>query len=203
MDGSAATEVPGVVRRLDLPEADALARLAAVFEDLQHVLRCCEHLVRALAAPAPGPGGRESDAALAEALWTSALIAYARCFSVKTGVLARRDLDGLELTGEVGTFHDALLRLRDHYTSPHVNPLEAFTIVRAEAEDAPPVVVAVVATPQPVVDDVAVRQLGRIAYGLSGLLDARMQEAQSRVLDRARELGPQRFAALPVVQLTP
>src|SRR3712207_7458889 len=51
-----------------------LFRSAGIFEDLQHVLRCCEHLVGALARP-------DADGALVEALWTGALLAYARCFS--------------------------------------------------------------------------------------------------------------------------
>lgn len=193
------TPVPPVVRRLTSPEADELARLSAVFEDLQHVLRCCEHLVGVLARPT-GPG-REPDAALAEALWTSALVAYARCFSTRTAVLARADLDALELPGEVGEFHDLLLRLREHYVSPDVNPREAFSVGGAQAEDGSPGGIAVVSAPQPLVDDTAVRQLGRVAYALSGLLDGRMRETQARVLSRARQLGRERFAALPLVRL--
>ena len=41
------------VRRLDTPDAVALADLAAIFEDLQTVLRCCERLVSELGS---GPG---------------------------------------------------------------------------------------------------------------------------------------------------
>ena len=56
---------------------------------------------------------------------------------------------------------------------------------------------AVVGAPQPGVDDTTVRQLGRIAYGLSGLVDARMQAAQQRVHLVAQELdaAPARGAA--------
>ncbi len=45
------TGAPNIVRRLDGQEAAALSALAAVFDDLQHVLRCCEHLVGVLARP--------------------------------------------------------------------------------------------------------------------------------------------------------
>lgn len=198
-DGPPGAQVPSAVRRLASPEADELARLSAVFEDLQHVLRCCEHLVGALGARPSGPA--DAHAALVEALWTSALVAYARCFSTQTQVLTRDDLDTLQLEGEVGAFHDVVLRLRDYYASRHVNPRETFSVGGAEAEDGSLLGVAVVSAPQPMVDDTAVRQLGRIAYGLSGLLDARMRETQNRVLGGARELTPEQFAALTLVRL--
>jgi hypothetical protein len=188
------------VRRLSLPEADDLVRVSAVFEDLQHVLRCCEHLVGALGSPAAARPGGDADGALVEALWTSALVAYARCFSEETQVLSSADLDALELPGEVTAFHDALLRLRDHYASRHVNPRETLSVGAAASEGAP-VGVAVVSAPHPSVDDTTVRQLGRIAYSLSGLLDGRMREMQDRVLGRARQLDREEFAALPLMQV--
>ncbi|HXV93720.1 MAG TPA: hypothetical protein VD813_10510 [Pseudonocardia sp.] len=202
-NGAAATGAvaPSEVRRLEVPESEELARLAAVFEDLQYVLRCCEHLVTALGDPAAGPAGTGTDTALVEALWTGALLGYARCFSARTTVLGRSDLDELGLQGDVGAFHAALLTLRDHYASRHVNPRETFSVGAAQNNEGGLIGVAVVSAPQPTVDDVTVRQLGRIAYGLSGLVDARMQEVQNRVLGRARELSPAQLAALPRVEL--
>jgi hypothetical protein len=199
-NGSSAAPQVKEVRRLLLPEADELGRATGVFEDLQHVLRCCEHLVTAVGAPAAGPARVDADPALVEALWTSALISYARCFSAETQVLSTADLEALELPGDVGAFHEALLRLRDHYASRHVNPRESISVGAVES-DGSPVGVAVVSAPQPSVDDTTVRQLGRIAYGLSGLLDARMRQIQDTVLGRARELAPDVFAALPVMRL--
>ena len=223
--------LPSAVRRLALPESEELTTLSSVFEDLQHVLRCCEHLVTALAPPASAapssaapssaapssaapslpalslpaglapPPPAAPDVALVEALWTSALVAYARCFSAEAGVLTAGDLEALDLPGDLGGFHDLLLRLRDHYVSPDVNPRETFTIGGAQAEDGSLLGVAVVSAPQPAVDDPAVRQLGLVAYRLSGLVDGRMQEAQRRVLGRARELTPEQLSQLPLVSL--
>ncbi len=116
------------MRRLDGSEATELAALAAVFDDLQYALRCCEHLVGALARP------DTRDAALVEALWTGALVAYARCFSGRTKILADGDLAELKLDGDVAGFHRALLRLRDHYASRHANPRETFTIGVAQKQ---------------------------------------------------------------------
>jgi uncharacterized protein (DUF1778 family) len=185
------------VRRLDVPSAAALAGLAAVFEDLQYVLRCCEHLVGVL----DGPG--EPDPALVEALWTGALVAYVRCFSPRGEVLSEADLGELELEGEVRQFHGAVLTLRDHLASRHVNPREAFTIGAAQAADGTPSGVAVVSSPRPLVDGATVRTLGRVAYRLAGLVDARMQERQARVLGEAAALSAADLARLPLVHLTP
>lgn len=194
-NGTATATAPSTVRRLDGSESTELAGLAAVFEDLQYVLRCCEHLVSALAAPRPDP-------ALVEALWTGALIGYVRCFSGRAGLLTEDDLGRLELDGDVGEFHGMIKKLRDHYASRHVNPRESFTIGAAQANDGRPTGVAVVSAPRPLVDDTTVRLLGRVAYALSGLVDGRMQEAQSRVLASAGKLSPAQLSALPLVHLS-
>jgi hypothetical protein len=185
---------PEAVRRLDGDEATELAALAGVFDDLQYALRCCEHLVGALSPPEP-------DTALVEALWTGALVAYARCFSGRTKILSDADLAELKLDGDVAGFHRALLRLRDHYASRHANPRETFTVGVAQRTNGTAAGVAVVGAPQPAVDDTTVRQLGRIAYGLSGLVDARMQAAQQKVHLVAQELDTARLTALPLVDV--
>ena len=187
--------VPSAVRRLDGSEAVDLAALAAVFDDLQYALRCCEHLVGVLGRP-------DADPVLVEALWTGALVAYARCFSGRTKVLTDDDLPELKLDGDVAGFHRAVLRLRDHYASRHANPRETYTVGVAQKNDGTAAGVAVIGAPQPGVDDTTVRQLGRVAYGLSGLVDARMQAAQQRVHLVAQGLDARRLAALPLVDVT-
>jgi hypothetical protein len=192
---NAPAATPASVRRLDSSEAAALAAQAAVFEELQYVLRCCEHLVAVLARPEP-------DSAMVEALWTGALLGYTRCFSARSTVLTDADVAGLELDGDVTEFHTSLRKLRDHYASRHVNPRETFSVGAAQANDGRPMGVAVVSTPRPLVDDATVRLLGRIAYGLSGVLDARMQETQQQVSDAAGRLSPAALARLPLVHLS-
>jgi hypothetical protein len=193
-NGSTAT-APSTVRRLDGAEAAELAALAAVFEDLQYVLRCCEHLVATLAGPRPDP-------AMVEALWTGALVGYVRCFSARGAVLSDQDLAELKLDGDVAEFHGMIKKLRDHYASRHVNPRESFDIGAAQANDGQPTGVAVVSTPRPLVDDVTVRLLGRVAYALSGLLDARMQATQATVLAAAGALTATELSRLPLMHLS-
>ena len=194
-NGSATSGGPSSVRRLDGPEAATLAAQAAVFEDLQYVLRCCEQLVTALAHPLPDP-------ALVEALWTGALVGYVRCFSARGAVLTAADLAELKLEGDVAEFHGMIKKLRDHYASRHVNPRESFTIGAAQSNDGKPTGVAVVSAPRPLVDDTTVRLLGRVAYALSGLLDARMQDEQQKVLAAASAMSPLQLSSLPVVHLS-
>ncbi|MGH8922986.1 MAG: hypothetical protein ACRD0H_32360 [Actinomycetes bacterium] len=202
-NGDSATAVaPSTVRRLEGAEAAELAALAAVFEDLQYVLRCCEHLVTALNAPETGPARVDTDTALVEALWSGALVGYVRCFSGRTAVVTEKDLDELKLEGDVREFHGMIKKLRDHYASRHVNPRESFVIGVAQANDGKPTGVAVVSTPRPIVDDTTVRLLGRIAYALSGLIDARMQLAQNNVLGAAGKLTPMELSKLPLVHLS-
>ncbi|TQM43344.1 hypothetical protein [Pseudonocardia cypriaca] len=190
-----APATPTTVRALDLPSAGKLAGLAAVFEDLQYALRCCEHLVSRL-------GRREPDPVLVEALWTGALLAYVRCFSPRSALLTTTDLDELEDGAEFRRLHDVLLRLRDHLASRHVNPREAFTVGAAQANDGTPTGIAVVSSPRPLVEEPTVRMLGRLAYLLAGRVDARMREQQREVLDAAAALSPAELATLPVVHLT-
>lgn len=193
-NGDAGDGAPAAVRRLDGNEATELAGLAAVFDDLQYVLRCCEHLVGVLPRP-------DADPALVEALWTGALVAYARVFSGRTKILTEADLDELGLDGDVGGFHRAVVRLRDHYASRHGNPREIYTVGVAQRTNGTAAGVAVVGAPQPGVDETTVRQLGRVAYGLSGLLDARMQAAQQRVHVVAQGLAAHKLIALPLVDV--
>ena len=68
------TPTPAVVRRLDSTSAMAMADLAAIFEDLQTTLRCCERLMSELAA-----GEAKPDDLTLEAFWTTAMLSYARC----------------------------------------------------------------------------------------------------------------------------
>lgn len=186
-------EAPATVRRMGGPEAEELTSLAAVFEDLQYVLQCCEHLISTLA--------QNPDPVLVEALWTGALVGYVRCFSGRNEVLTDSDIAELKMEGQVTEFHGLMKKLRDYYASRHVNPRETFTVGVAQNNAGAPTGVAVVSATQPIVDETAVRQLGRIAYGLSGLLDARMQEAQQKVLAAASAMNPAQLSSLPLVHI--
>jgi len=177
-DAGRAVGSPAVVRRLTTPEALELAGLAARFDDLQTVLRCCERLVAELAAD----GGDPDDLAL-ETFWTTAVVSYARCFSTGTTTtgLTTEDVTATGLPGDVLDWHRVLLQLRDHYADPAVNPRETFSVGASQDAAGEAAGIAVTSGRQPSVDEVTVRQTGAIAYALSGLVDRRIAEQQQVV----------------------
>lgn len=183
------------LRQLPGPESTRLAGLVGAFEDLQVVLRCCERLIAELAAAQEVPE-EEQDAGdrsvVLEALWTLALLSYARCFTAgEDGVaLTRDDLTEAQPEGDVLGWHDLLLQLRDHHADPAENPRERFTVGVAQGEDGAASGVAVTSARQPAVDDLTVRQTGAVAYALSGLLDRRIQQAQAALAADLAERSP-------------
>ncbi len=204
------TDTPSAVRRLETPAATALADLAAVFEDLQTVLRCCERLVSELARPASelaeAPEGSElaepDDLAL-EAFWTTALLSYARCFTGEhpAGALTEDDVAATGLAGDVRGWHQMLLRLRAHQADPARNPREVFAVGVSQNDDGTAAGIAVTSTRQPLVDDLMVRQTGAIAYALSGLVDERIGTQQAAVAKATASMDRSQLDALPVVAL--
>ena len=195
------TATPTAVRRLSTPESAELANLASIFEDLQFVLKCCEELVARLARP----GGGDSEDVVSHSLWAAALVAYVRCFSIGTrrGGLTEQDLKQTGLRGEVLEWHQMLRRMRDHLTASSANPRERFVIGAAQDVDGRANGIAIVSTPLPGVEELAVRQTGRLALELTTLVEARMGERQRAVFESARGMSVRLLNSLPEVRLDP
>jgi hypothetical protein len=185
-----------VCRALSTPAAAALADLTSIFDDLQTVLGCCERLVASLAAPAP-------DGLVVESLWTTAVLSYARCFAAgsRGQGLTIKDVTATELAGEVADWHGLLLRVRDHYADPGINPRERFSVGVSRNTDGTPAGVAVTSVRQPLVDEVTVKQTGALAYGLLHLVDERINAQQQRVFEAAGAMKPAELDTLPEVEV--
>jgi len=98
---AASPEKPMLTVGLDVPSAYILADQAAIVQELQFVIDCCKRLLGELAADE-----EERDGVLPLALWSSAVIAYARCFSKgKKFGLTNEDVQKLPLHGAVMDFH--------------------------------------------------------------------------------------------------
>lgn len=194
------TNQPTAVRKLAIPAAQALADLAAIFDDLQTVLRCCERLMRELAAPEGTP-----DDLLVEAVWTTAVLSYARCFTGgRRGMgLTEDDVTASNLQGDVLAWHQVLRQLRKHYADPVENPRERFTVGAAQDGDGTAAGIAITSTRQPPLDDVTVRQTGALAYALSRMVDQRITEQQERVRAAADAMSADELNTLPLIDLTP
>src|ERR1700754_846914 len=118
-------------RELTSPAARQLADLAAVFDDLQFVLGCCERLLRELAR------GDEQDPVALEALWAAALNAYARCFRDGDHGLTVDDLAQTGLQGELVQWHEMLGKVRNVLVAKAANPREEFSVGVSVAADGP------------------------------------------------------------------
>jgi hypothetical protein len=201
------TEPPPSLRRLESPAASGLAVLCAAFEDLQTVLRCCELLVAALAPHDGEEAAREApDPVVIEAVWTVALLSYARCFRAGAdgGTVAPLTEDDVAAThpgAEVLEWHRVILRLRDHYADRAVNPRERFSVGVAQDADGAAKGVAVTSLRQPLVDELTVRQLGGIVYALSEVVDARIAAGQAQLFTEVQNVSPADLAKLTVLDL--
>lgn len=190
------TPVPSRVKLLRSPAALALADLAALFEDLQTVLKCCERLMVELAADEP-------DELVLEAFWTTAVLSYGRCFAPGprgTG-LTEQDVEATGLAGDVVGWHTVLLQLRDRAVDPVVNPRESFSIGASQDAGGHAEGIAVASTRQPSVDEVSVRQTGAVAYALSGVVDKRITEQQEVVFTAVGAMARPALDKLPVLHL--
>ncbi|WP_284749704.1 hypothetical protein [Amycolatopsis sp. RTGN1] len=190
------TTTPTSARQLTTPGALGLADLVAIFDDLQFTLKCCERLVTELAHP-------RVDAVLVEALWVSALNSYARCF--RTGDrgmgLTVEDVKATEVPGEVAEWHALLGRIRDFSIDGPVNPRETYSVGVSQSPAGEASGVVITSAVRPLVDDVTVRQTGRLAFELSRLVDERIKEHQGKVFEAASKLTSAQLAALPAIEV--
>ena len=149
----------------------------------------------------------EPDEVVIEAVWTMALLCYARCFSTGASgaALGEADLKAAQPDGDVLEWHKVLLQLRDHYADPVTNPRERFTVAVTQGADGAASGVAITSARQPLVDDLTVRQTGAIAFALSGIVNKRIEVQQQTVFDELKTVSKadlEKLDTLEVVQST-
>ena len=190
------TTTPRSARQLSTPGALGLADLVALFDDLQFTLECCERLVAELARP-------RVDAVLVEALWVSTLNCYARCFRTSDrGLhLTVDDVKATGVQGEVAEWHALLGGIRDFSIDGPVNPREAYSVGVSQSSTGEASGVVITSSPRPLVDEVTVKQTGRLAFELSRLVDERIKEHQQKVFAAASKLTSAQLAALPEIEV--
>ena len=173
---------------LDTPSARVLADQASIINDLQFVMDSCKRLLDELARPQ-----EDRDGVVPQALWSSALVAYARCFSAdRRSGLAVDDVQNLPLQGAVMKFHTWVVEECGKLTAPPADPYEAVTIGAALA---PPGQkkrrvegIAVFTTSRVLIDVIGVRQLGGLASELAKQTAQKAEKQQHEVLTDAQQL---------------
>jgi hypothetical protein len=173
---------------IDVPSAQVLADQASIISELQFVMDCCKRLLADLAKPE-----EERDPLMPLALWSSAVLAYGRCFSKgKRFTLTNDDVRNLPLHGAVMKFHQWILEERDKLAARAANPAEGAKVGAAlsppEQKDRRVEGIVIFASSREVVDDVGVRQLGGLASELAKQTAEKAQEQQDVVLKDAQQL---------------
>jgi hypothetical protein len=182
---------------LDVPSAQILADQASIIQDLQFVMECCKRLLTELAKPE-----EDRDSVVPQALWSAALVAYARCFGKgKRFGLADEDVRALPLQGEVMKYHRWVIGERNKLTVHPANPFEAAKVGAAlslpgQAERRVEGI-AILSTSHVLVDGTGVRQLGGLASELAKQTAEKAQEQQDSVLADAQQLNIDSLYGLP------
>ncbi len=188
---------------LDVPSAYVLADQAAIIQDLQFVMDSCKRLLTELAKPE-----EDRDTILPLAIWSSAVVAYTRCFGKgKRFGLTTDDVQKLPLHGAVMKFHKWIIEERNKLTAHSANPFEvakvAAALSRPEEKERRVEGIVIFATSHIVIDDVGVRQLGGLASELAKQTAEKAQEQQDVVLSDAQQLNIDSLYKLPPLRTWP
>ena len=188
---------------LDLPSARVLAGQASVIQDLQFVMDCCKRLLAELALPE-----EDRDGVVPQALWSSALVAYARCFGKGSRFgLSAEDVRNLPLHGAVMKFHKWVIEERNNLTGRPADPFEAAKVgaalSRPEQAERRVEGIAIFSSSHVLVDVIGVRQLGGLASELAKHIAGKAQEQQDAVLADAQQLNIDSLYRLPPLRMRP
>jgi hypothetical protein len=199
----ASSGVPVLTVALDLPSAQVLADQASIIQDLQFVMDCCKRLLTELARPE-----EDRDGVVPQALWSSALVAYARCFGKgRRFGLATEDVRNLPLHGAVMKFHKWVIEERNKLTVHPADPFEAAKIGAALSpagqRERQVEGIAIFSASHVLIDAIGVRQLGGLASELAKQTAEKAQEQQDSVLADAQQLNMDSLYRLPPLRMHP
>src|SRR5580700_1681060 len=182
---------------IDTPSARILADQASIINDLQFVMDSCKRLLDELAKPQ-----EDRDGVVPQALWSSALVAYARCFSEdRRSGLTIDDIQNLPLQGAVMNFHTWVIEEHGKLIAPPADPFEA---ARIGAALSPPGQgkrrvqgIAIFSASRVLIDVIGVRQLGGLASELAKQTAQKAEKQQDSALRDAQRLDLDTLYELP------
>jgi len=189
--------MPPLTVALDTPSARVLADQASVIQDLQFVMDCCKRLLTELTRPE-----RDRDEVVPQALWSSALVAYARCFGTgRPSGLTAEDVQNVPLQGAVTKFHEWVIEERERFTAFPADPFAASKIGAALSgagqKERRVEGIAIFSTSHVLIDATGVRQLGGLASELAKQTAVRARKQQDTVLADAQQLDIDGLYAAP------
>jgi hypothetical protein len=192
-----AQPAPPLTVALDTPSARVLADQASVIQDLQFVMDCCKRLLAELGRPEG-----ERDAVVPQALWSAALVAYARCFGGgRPSGLTVDDVQNLPLQGAVTKFHEWVIEERERFTAFPADPFAASKVGAALSQADPGKRrvegIAVFSTSHVLIDATGVGQLGALASELAKQTAVRARKQEDTVLADAQRLDLDRLYEAP------
>ena len=172
---------------LDTPSARVLADQASVIQDLQFVMDCCKRLLTELTRPEG-----ERDEVVPQALWSSALVAYARCFGAgRPSGLTAEDVQNVPLQGAVMKFHEWVIEERERFTAFPADPFAVSKIGAALSgagqKERRVDGIAIFSTSHVLIDVTGVQQLGGLAAELAKQTAVRARKQQDTVLADAQQ----------------
>ena len=165
------------------------------------MMDCCKRLLTELARPE-----EDRDLVVPQALWSAALVAYARCFGKgKRFGLSAEDVRTLPLRGEVMKYHKWVIEERDKLA---VHPANPFAAAKVGAALSPPDQaerrvegIVILSASHVLVDDTGVRQLGGLASELAKQTAEKAQTQQDSVLADAQQLNRDSLYKLPPLRM--
>ena len=135
----------------------------------------------------------DRDEILPVALWSSALVAYARCFGAgERSGLTVDDVQNLTLQGAVTKFHAWIIeecgKVTEHPADPFEEAKIGASLAPAGQKERRVEGIAVFSTSRVLIDATGVRQLGGLASELAKQTAVKAQHQQNSVLSDARQL---------------
>ena len=171
------------IAKVDFPDAQKLADLATIIQDLRAIMQTCSRLKGLL-------DENSKDSILIESLWVSALIKYARCFASGKRFGLSKDIYQ-KLQGEPIKAHQFYIDLRNKHIAHSVNPFEqmevGLVLSSTNESDKKIIGVSTLAMRHIVSDKEGVNQLGLLSKIAQDKMCSLAKDTQEKVLEEGKK----------------
>jgi hypothetical protein len=180
--------------RFESNEAGKLADLVGIAQDLAFVEEATKRLSKLMRE-------NSEDSVLIRSLWSSALVAYIRCFTSGKRFGLNNDIfstiDGGEAT------HQYFKDVRDKHIAHSINPFEEVQIGLVLSLDGCISGVAMLSAFRLIDDMHNVEQLGRLAKYACQIIERQGKELEAEVLEQGKALNETEIKKLPQIKIQP